>query len=159
MKKSVAMKSLMAMPIVASSLIIGISSFAEEVSPKARMPTLAQARANPRSTSNFGQGWDQAVKEAEQKFNCIIKPAYAFGVGGEWNVGQGKSYIFDSPGGHYLKFDENGRLVKAGNRGQFEEIQWVQKRAAEIAAEMRKKVTTKQGNDGKKQEGEVKNAF
>ena len=123
-------------------LIVGVVSFAEEVNPKAKWPTMAQLRGNPRSRPSTAhvQGWNLAVKEAEAKFNCVFKPSYAYGVDGKWNAGEGKSYIFDNADGVYLKFDENGRLVKAGNRGDFEEIQWTYKRAYEISQELQQKM-------------------
>ena len=128
--------------LVVGLLIVAVASFAEEVNPKAKWPTMAQLRGNPRSQPSTAhvRGWERAVKEAEAKFNCVFKPSYAYGVDGKWNAGEGKSYIFDSPGGAYLKFDENGRLVKAGNRGDFEEIQWTYKRAYEISQELQQKM-------------------
>lgn len=123
-------------------LIVGVTSFAEDVNPRARWPTLPQLRGNPRSRPSTAhvQGWERAVKEAEAKFNCVFKPSYAYGVDGKWNAGEGKSYIFDNADGTYLKFDENGRLVKAGNRGDFDEIQWTYKRACEISQELQQKM-------------------
>lgn len=130
--------------LVVCLVIVGLVSFSEEVSPKARMPTLAQLRANPRSRPFNIQGWYQAVREAEAKFNCVFKPAYAYGVDGKWKAGEGKSYIFDGAGGVYLKFDENGRLVKAGNGKDFEEVDWTVKRAIEISDELQKKAVLKE---------------
>ena len=130
--------------LVVGLMIVWVSSFAEEVNPKAKWPTMAQLRGNPRSLPSTAhvQGWERAVREAEVKFNCVFKPSYAYGVDGKWKAGEGKSYIFDSAGGTYLKFDENGRLVKAGNRGDFEEVDWAFKRAIEISDELQKKKST-----------------
>ena len=130
--------------LVVGLLIVGGASFAEEVNPKAKWPTVAQLRGNPRSRPFNIQGWYQAVKEAEAKFNCVFKPSYAYGVDGKWKAGEGKSYIFDGAGGVYLKFDENGKLVKAGNRGDFEEVDWAFKRAIEISGELQKKAVPKE---------------
>ena len=141
--------------LVVCLVIVGLVSFSEEVSPKARMPTLAQLRGNPRSRPFNIQGWYQAVKEAEEKFNCVFKPAYAYGVDGKWKAGEGKSYIFDGAGGVYLKFDENGKLVKAGNRGDFEEVDWTVKRAIEISDELQKKAVPKENGGANVNERQV----
>lgn len=92
------------------------------------------------------KSFEQARKEAEAKYNCMIawhnSPNYDI----NWAAGQGKPFIFNIMGGVCMKFDENGRLVKAGKREQFEEIEWLFKRRDELVAESRQKEAASKGS-------------
>lgn len=89
---------------------------------------------------------EQARKEAETKYNCIIAWSSAANLGINWAAGQGKPFIFNIIGGVIMKVDENGQLVKAGKKEQFEEIDWMFKRKQELEAGSRQQEAASKGS-------------
>lgn len=116
-------------------LVLVVVATAEE--PR-RVGGLRRPLAGADDVKSF-KSFEQARKEAEAKYNCMIAWHSSPNYDTNWAAGQGKPFIFNIMGGVCMKFDENGRLVKAGKREQFEEIEWLFKRRDELVAESRQK--------------------
>lgn len=121
-------------------LVLGFVATAEEAKPDGKM---AQATTRARLMSKVVPKDDrllhQAKKEAEIKFNCKIAHIRSQDRDFNWNANTGKPFICLVLGGVWMKFDENGRLVKAGKKELFEEIEWMNNRWDELDAESRQK--------------------